>query len=75
VASDRSTTTPGPTRKPFSSRLTLAVGQAPGGFGVDLVAFFGCHEGGKSPGFLDGVAYDGRKPNDYLRSLAIGLKD
>jgi len=26
-------------------------------------------------GFLDGVAYDGRKPNDYLRSLAIGLKD
>jgi nitrate/nitrite transport system substrate-binding protein len=26
-------------------------------------------------GFLDGVAYDGRKPNDYLRSLAIGRKD
>lgn len=24
--------------------------------------------------FLDGVAYDGRKPNAYLESLAIGLK-
>ena len=26
-------------------------------------------------GFIDGVAYDGRKPNAYLRSLAIGRKD
>ena len=26
-------------------------------------------------GFIDGVVYDGRKPNDYLRSLAIGRKD
>jgi nitrate/nitrite transport system substrate-binding protein len=26
-------------------------------------------------GFIDGIAYDGRKPNAYLRSLAIGLKD
>jgi nitrate/nitrite transport system substrate-binding protein len=26
-------------------------------------------------GFIDGVAYDGRKPNDYLRSLAIGQRD
>jgi nitrate/nitrite transport system substrate-binding protein len=26
-------------------------------------------------GFVDGVVYDGRRPNDYLRSLAIGLKD
>jgi nitrate/nitrite transport system substrate-binding protein len=26
-------------------------------------------------GFLDGVVYDGRKPNAYLRSLAIGKKD
>ena len=26
-------------------------------------------------GFIDGVAYDGRKPTAYLRSLAIGLKD
>jgi nitrate/nitrite transport system substrate-binding protein len=26
-------------------------------------------------GFLDGVPYDGRKPNAYLRSLAIGIKD
>ncbi|OJX70489.1 CmpA/NrtA family ABC transporter substrate-binding protein [Magnetospirillum sp. 64-120] len=24
--------------------------------------------------FIDGVAYDGRKPNDYLKSLTIGLK-
>jgi nitrate/nitrite transport system substrate-binding protein len=24
--------------------------------------------------FIDGVTYDGRKPNDYLNSLAIGLK-
>lgn len=24
--------------------------------------------------FIDGVAYDGKKPNDYLKSLAIGLK-
>jgi nitrate/nitrite transport system substrate-binding protein len=26
-------------------------------------------------GFIDGVTYDGRKPNEYLRSFAIGLKD
>ncbi len=26
-------------------------------------------------GFIDGVTYDGRKPNDYLRQFAIGLKD
>ncbi len=26
-------------------------------------------------GFLDGIPYDGRKPNAYLRSLAIGKKD
>jgi nitrate/nitrite transport system substrate-binding protein len=26
-------------------------------------------------GFIDGVSYDGRQPNAYLRSLAIGLKD
>jgi nitrate/nitrite transport system substrate-binding protein len=26
-------------------------------------------------GFIDGVVYDGRKPNEYLRSLAIGRKD
>ena len=26
-------------------------------------------------GFIDGVVYDGSKPNAYLRSLAIGLKD
>jgi len=25
--------------------------------------------------FIDGVTYDGRKPNDYLRHLAIGRKD
>jgi nitrate/nitrite transport system substrate-binding protein len=26
-------------------------------------------------GFIDGVTYDGRQPNDYLRQFAIGLKD
>ncbi len=26
-------------------------------------------------GFIDGVTYDGRKPNDYLRLFSIGLKD
>jgi nitrate/nitrite transport system substrate-binding protein len=25
--------------------------------------------------FLDGIPYDGRKPNAYIDSLAIGLKD
>ena len=25
--------------------------------------------------FIDGVEFDGTKPNDYLRKLAIGLKD
>lgn len=25
--------------------------------------------------FIDGIPYDGRRPNDYLRRLAIGLKD
>jgi nitrate/nitrite transport system substrate-binding protein len=24
--------------------------------------------------FIDGITYDGKKPNDYLKSLAIGLK-
>ncbi len=24
--------------------------------------------------FIDGVEYDGRKPNDYLKSFPIGLK-
>ena len=28
-----------------------------------------------SPAFIDGVEYDGRKPNDYLSKLPIGLKD
>jgi nitrate/nitrite transport system substrate-binding protein len=34
-------------------------------------------DGYKPPddGFIDKVAFDGRKPNAYLRSLAIGLKD
>jgi nitrate/nitrite transport system substrate-binding protein len=26
-------------------------------------------------GFIDGISFDGRKPNAYLRSLAIGLKN
>ncbi len=26
-------------------------------------------------GFIDGLTYDGRKPNDYLRQFSIGLKD
>ena len=25
--------------------------------------------------FIDGVTYDGRKPNDYLKLFPIGLKD
>ena len=24
--------------------------------------------------FIDGVTFDGRKPNDYLKAFAIGLK-
>ena len=34
-------------------------------------------DGFKAPqsGFIDGVTYDGRKPNAYLASFAIGLKD
>ena len=28
-----------------------------------------------SSDFLDGIEFDGRKPNDYLRKLAIGHKD
>ena len=24
--------------------------------------------------FIDGIAYDGKKPNDYLKNLVIGLK-
>ncbi len=24
--------------------------------------------------FIDGIEYDGRKPNDYLAKLSIGLK-
>lgn len=33
-------------------------------------------DGYKAPdqGFMDGIVYDGRKPNDYLASLKIGLK-
>ncbi len=29
---------------------------------------------GVQTGFIDGVAYDGRKPNDYLNKFKIGLK-
>jgi nitrate/nitrite transport system substrate-binding protein len=29
---------------------------------------------GPQDGFIDGVVYDGRKPNDYLNRLKIGLK-
>ena len=25
--------------------------------------------------FIDGVTYDGSKPNDYLKQFSIGLKD
>lgn len=25
--------------------------------------------------FIDGITYDGRKPNDYLRQFKVGLKD
>jgi nitrate/nitrite transport system substrate-binding protein len=34
-------------------------------------------DGYKDPdgGFIDGVTYDGRKPNEYLKKLKIGLKD
>ena len=33
-------------------------------------------DGYKAPdkGFMDGIVYDGRKPNDYLAALKIGLK-
>ncbi len=33
-------------------------------------------DGYKAPdqGFMDGIVYDGRKPNDYLAALRIGLK-
>lgn len=33
-------------------------------------------DGYKDPtdAFIDGVVFDGRKPNEYLKSLAIGLK-
>ena len=26
-------------------------------------------------GFIDGIAYDGKKPNEYLKKLKIGIKD
>jgi nitrate/nitrite transport system substrate-binding protein len=29
---------------------------------------------GVQSGFIDGVHYDGRKPNDYLSKFKIGLK-
>ncbi|MDT4886214.1 hypothetical protein FQZ97_1225370 [compost metagenome] len=29
---------------------------------------------GVQTGFIDGVTYDGRKPNDYLNKFKIGLK-
>ena len=29
---------------------------------------------GAQDGFIDGIAYDGRKPNDYLNKFKIGLK-
>lgn len=33
-------------------------------------------DGFKAPtaDFIDGITYDGRKPNDYLAAMAIGLK-
>lgn len=29
---------------------------------------------GAQDGFIDGITYDGRKPNDYLKKFSIGLK-
>jgi len=29
---------------------------------------------GPQKGFIDGIVYDGRKPNDYLKQFKIGLK-
>ena len=29
---------------------------------------------GPQDGFIDGIVYDGRKPNDYLNKFKIGLK-
>ena len=29
---------------------------------------------GPQEGFIDGVVYDGRKPNEYLEKFKIGLK-
>jgi nitrate/nitrite transport system substrate-binding protein len=29
---------------------------------------------GPQTGFIDGITYDARKPNDYLRKFKIGLK-
>lgn len=30
---------------------------------------------GPQDGFIDGIVYDGRKPNEYLGQFRIGLKE
>ena len=39
-------------------------------------ADFPVTDGFKGPqdGFIDGIVYDGRKPNEYLEKFKIGLK-
>ena len=45
---------------------------------IDAAEFpdFAAEDGFKAPqsDFLDGIVYDGKKPNDYINSFAIGLK-
>ena len=38
---------------------------------------FAAEDGFKAPQthFIDGITYDGKKPNDYLKKFSIGLKD
>ena len=50
---------------------------AEGLMGADEFPNFDVEKGFRPPSteFIDGVEFDGRKPNDYLRRLAIGNKD
>ncbi len=48
-----------------------------GTFTADMFPAFATETGFKPPqkGFIDGIVFDGTKPNDYMKQFPIGLKD
>jgi nitrate/nitrite transport system substrate-binding protein len=63
-------------KRVYRPQTYMAAAQALVAEGKAKAADFPQTDGFKGPqdGFIDGVVYDGRKPNDYLSKFRIGLK-